>query len=99
MDLNNSKILTPVSTNVFSTNSVKFIPVPSILSTTMSSNDVLRVYVNGVRLYEQAGAYVVEPDPRISGTSLTITFQPSVIGYDVDTSNFEVAIIGKFVDV
>ena len=99
LDLNNSKILTAVSQNVFSTTGLRFIPIPSVLTNTMSNNDILRVYVNGLRLYEQAGAYTVSPDPRTSGTSLTITFDPSVIGYNVETTNYEVAIIGKFVHV
>ena len=99
LDLNNSKILTAVSQNVFSTSGLKFIPTPSVLTNTMSNNDILRVYVNGLRLYEQAGAYTVNPDPRTGGTSLTITFDPNVIGYNVETTNYEVAIIGKFVHV
>lgn len=99
LDLNNSKILTAVSQNVFSTTGLRFIPIPSVLTNTMSNNDILRVYVNGLRLYEQAGAYTISPDPRTAGTSLTITFDPSVIGYNVETTNYEVAIIGKFVHV
>lgn len=99
LDLNNSKILTAVSQNVFSTTNVKFIPTPSILTNTISNNDILRVFVNGIRVYEQAGAYTVSPDPRTSGTNLTITFDSDVLGYNVETSGYEVAIIGKFVNL
>jgi hypothetical protein len=35
----------------------------------------------------------------ISNGNLTITFNPGTIGYDVETTAFEVAIIGKFIDL
>ena len=55
----------------------------------------LKVFVNGVRLYEEANAFT----KAISGSNLTITFNPGTIGYNVETTAFEVAIIGKFIDL
>ena len=95
MSLNNSKILTPVSQNIFTTSNIRFIPVPSILTSTVGNNDNLKVFVNGVRLYEEANAFT----KAISGSNLTITFNPGTIGYNVETTAFEVAIIGKFIDL
>lgn len=95
LNLNNSKILTSASTNVFTTSSVKFIPVPSILTSAIGNNDNLKVFVNGIRLYEEADAFT----KVVSNGNLTITFNPQTIGYDVETIGFEVAIIGKFIDL
>lgn len=95
LNLNNSKILTSASTNVFTTSNVKFIPVPSILTSAIGNNDNLKVFVNGIRLYEEADAFT----KVVSNGNLTITFNPQTIGYDVETSGFEVAIIGKFIDL
>ena len=93
LNLNNSKILTPVSQNVFTTSDIKFIPVPNILTSTIGSNDNLKVFVNGIRLYEEVGAFT----KTISGSNLTIQFNPMVVGYDIETTAFEIAIIGKFI--
>jgi hypothetical protein len=95
LSLNNSKILTPVSQNVFTTTDIKFIPVPNVLTSAVGNNDNLKVFVNGVRLYEEAAAFT----KVISGSNLTITFNPNIIGYNVETTAFEVAIIGKFIDL
>ncbi len=95
LSLNNSKILTPVSQNVFTTSNIKFIPVPNVLTSAVGNNDNLKVFVNGVRLYEEVGAFT----KSISGSNLTITFNPVIIGYNVETTAFEVAIIGKFIDL
>ena len=95
LSLNNSKILTPVSQNVFTTTDIKFIPVPNVLTSAVGNNDSLKVFVNGVRLYEEANAFT----KVISGSNLTITFNPNTIGYNVETTAFEVAIIGKFIDL
>jgi hypothetical protein len=95
LSLNNSKILTPVSQNIFTTSNIRFIPVPAILTSTVGNNDNLKVFVNGVRLYEEVGAFT----KTISGSNLTITFNSNIIGYNVETTAFEVAIIGKFIDL
>ena len=95
LNLNNSKILTPSTTNVFTTSAIRFIPVPNILTSTVGNNDNLKVFVNGIRLYEEAGAFT----KTLSGSNLTITFNPGTIGYNIETTAFEVAIIGKFIDL
>ena len=93
--MNNSKILTASAQNIFITSDIKFIPVPSILSSTVGNNDNLKVYINGIRVYEEVGAYT----KTISGNNLTITFNSGVLGYNVETTGYEVAIIGKFIDL
>ena len=95
LSLNNSKILTPVSQNIFTTSNIRFIPVPNILTSTVGNNDNLKVFVNGIRFYEEAAAFT----KTISGSNLTITFNPGTIGYNIETTAFEVAIIGKFIDL
>jgi hypothetical protein len=95
LNLNNSKILTASAQNIFITSDIKFIPVPSILSSTVGNNDNLKVYINGIRVYEEVGAYT----KTISGNNLTITFNSGVLGYNVETTGYEVAIIGKFIDL
>jgi hypothetical protein len=71
------------------------ISVPSILSSTINNNDNLKVYINGLRVYEEVGAYT----KTINGNNLTITFNPSVLSYNVQTTGYEVAIIGKFLNL
>jgi hypothetical protein len=95
LNLNNSKILTASAQNIFITSDIKFIPVPSILSSTVGNNDNLKVYINGIRVYEEVGAY----SKLITGNNLTITFDSGVLGYNVETTGYEVAIIGKFIDL
>ena len=95
LNLNNSKILTAVTTNNFTGSNIKMISVPSILSSTIDNNDNLKVYINGLRVYEEVGAYT----KTTSGNNLTITFNPSVLGYNVETTGYEVAIIGKFLNL
>lgn len=98
LNLNNSKILTPVSQNIFTTSDIRFIPVPNILTSTVGNNDNLKVFVNGIRFYEEAGAFT----KIVSNGNLTITFNPNPttgIGYDIETTGYEVAIIGKFIDL
>ena len=95
LNLNNSKILTASTQNIFTTTGIRLISVPLILSSTVSNNDNLKVYINGIRVYEEVGAYT----KNIIGNNLEITFNPMVLGYNVETTGYEVAIIGKFVDV
>jgi hypothetical protein len=95
LNLNNSKILTPLSINNFTGSNIKMISVPSILSSTINNNDNLKVYINGLRVYEEVGAYT----KTINGNNLTITFNPSVLSYNVQTTGYEVAIIGKFLNL
>jgi hypothetical protein len=95
LNLNNSKVLTASAQNIFVTSGIKFIPVPSILASTVGNNDNLKVYINGIRVYEEVGAY----EKTITGNNLTITFDSGVLGYNVETTGYEVAIIGKFIDL
>jgi len=95
LNLNNSKILNPSAQNIFITSGIKFIQPPSILSSTINNNDNLKVYINGLRVYEEVGAYT----KTINGNNLTITFNPSVLSYNVQTTGYEVAIIGKFLNL
>jgi hypothetical protein len=95
LNLNNSKILTAVTRNNYTGSNIKMIPVPSILSSTINNNDNLKVYLNGIRVYEEIGTYT----KTTNGNNLTITFNPLVLGYNVETTGFEVAIIGKFLNL
>jgi len=95
LNLNNSKILTPLSTNNFTGSNIRMVSVPSILSSTINNNDNLKVYINGLRVYEEVGAYT----KTTNGNNLTITFNPSVLSYNVQTTGYEVAIIGKFLNL
>ena len=95
LNLNNSKVLTASAQNIFTTSNIKFISVPSILSSTVGNNDNLKVYINGIRVYEEVNAY----SKVIANNNLTITFNSGVLGYNVQTTGYEVAIIGKFIDL
>ena len=95
LNLNNSKILNPSTQNIFITYGIKFIQPPSILSSTIGNNDNLKVYINGIRVYEEVNAY----SKTTIGNNLSVTFNPLVLGYDVETTGYEVAIIGKFIDL
>ncbi len=91
LSLNGSEFLTYVSNNSFSIPNIKLIQTPSALSTVISTQYDIRIYINGVRYYETTH-YTYE----LVGGTLVVTFNSVNLGWDV-VSTDEVSIIGKFI--
>ena len=91
LNLNNSKTQKPTTNDTITFTSIQTIPVPSILSSTVGNNDNLKVYINGVRYYEEVGAFT----KTLTTNSITFNF---TLPFPVTTTD-EVAIIGKFINL
>ncbi len=100
LSLNNSKTQNPVSNNTITFTDVKLIKTPSALTSVVtggisaggSTYDV-KIYINGVRYYPTTHFSVL-----ISSSTFQLTFNSTNLGFNV-TSEDEIVIIGKFIDV
>jgi len=91
LNLNNSKTQKPATNNTITFTNIQTIPVPSILTSTVNYNDNIRLYINGVRYYEEVGAFT----KTTTTNSITFNF---TLPFTVTTTD-EVAIIGKFINL
>jgi hypothetical protein len=103
LSINNSKSQNPTSNNTITFSGIKLVKTPSALTSVISSGITLtgnvydiKLYINGVRYYETSHFNI---SGYIIGTgSLTITFLPAGLGYNV-TPTDEIIITGKFIDL
>lgn len=100
LSLNGSKTVNPNTINIATFTGIKLIGTPPALSsavtptltTNVGSYDV-KVFVNGVRMVQGTNFTAT-----YSGTTLTITFNPANVGYNIELTD-EVTITSKFIDV
>jgi hypothetical protein len=100
LSLNNSKAQYPTTNNTITFSGIKPIRVPAQLTSVVTSGlnyggnvyDI-KLYVNGVRYYE-----TTHFTPSIDSNSLTITFIPANLGFNISTGD-EITITGKFINI
>ena len=100
LSLNGSKTQNPIVNNTITFSDIKLIKAPAALSSVIvaamnvgSDSYDVKVYINGTRYYQTTHFTVT-----ITSTSLTINFNPTNLGFDVDSGD-EIAITGKFIDL
>ncbi len=98
LSLNNSMVMSGAGTTIFS--NIKCIKTPPQLTSVVTSGFTIgnesydiKVYINGTRYYATTHFTIA-----LTSTSLTITFLPANLGFNVDSDD-EISITGKFIDV
>lgn len=100
LSLNNSKSQNPALSNQITFSSIKLVKAPPTLVSVVSGGLTvgdnvydIKVYINGVRYYQTSHFTI-----SVSSNSLTINFNSTNLGFNVDTAD-EVVITGKFIDI
>jgi hypothetical protein len=100
LSLNNSKVQNPIVNNIITFTDIKCIKTPPALTSVVTSGFTIgdssydiKVYINGTRYYATTHFTI-----GLTSTSLTITFLPINLGFDVDNAD-EISITGKFIDL
>lgn len=100
LSLNNSKVENPIANNTITFSDIKCIKTPPQLTSVVMSGFTIgdesydiKVYINGTRYYATTHFTI-----GLTSTSLTITFLPGNLGFNVDSGD-EISITGKFIDV
>ena len=102
LSINNSKTQNPVSNNTITFNNIRILKTPPQLSSIVTggitqSGDLYDIRVmlpGGISVFQSANHFT----PTITPTSLTIIFNPAILGYSV-TSSDSVIITGKFINL
>ena len=93
LSLNNSDFMNYSTTNIFTVSNIKLIKTPAALSSVITTEYDIKIYINGVRYYE-----TTHYTYNVTGSVLTLTFNRNSLGFDVINTD-EVSIVGKFIEL
>ena len=100
LSLNNSKSQVPTEEDTITFEGIKVIKAPPTLESVVQAGIIyegnaydLKIYINGVRYYQNTHFSVI-----ITINSFTINFNPITLGFNV-TNEDEITLTGKFIEI